>query len=70
VELDVWWIRYCLEMEFRQFLRRPWWILDNATMLECELVELEMFGFGMVGMGMCGIGKFGETLKLEILVEI
>jgi hypothetical protein len=70
VELDVWLIRHCLEMEFRHYLRRPWWILDNATMLKSELLELEMFGFGMVGMGMFGIGKFGETLKLEILEEI
>jgi hypothetical protein len=29
-----------------------------------------MFGIGMFGIGICGVGNFGETLKLEILVEI
>jgi hypothetical protein len=53
--------------------------LDNATMLECELVELEMFGFGMVGMGMfwhwkigrdIEVGKIGGNLTLECYLDI
>jgi hypothetical protein len=66
-------------MEFRHYLRRPWWILDNETMLECELVELEMFGFGMVGMGMfwhwkiwrdIEVGNFGGNLTLKCYMDI
>jgi hypothetical protein len=45
------------------------WILENAQGW-LEFVGIGMFGFGMFGMGICGVGNFGETLKLEILVEI
>jgi hypothetical protein len=36
----------------------------NATKL------VRTFDIGIVGIEMFGVGNFGETLKLEILVEI
>jgi hypothetical protein len=64
LELVAAWIDTDIAMEFRCSIRMMGFVL------ELEFVEIGMFGIGMFGMGICGVGNFGETLKLEILVEI
>jgi hypothetical protein len=58
------WIDTDIAMEFRYIIRMMGFVL------ELEFVGIGMFGIGMFGIGICGVGNFGETLKLEILVEI
>jgi hypothetical protein len=61
-----WWLHGLIRMlRWNSYIKRM-----MGFVLELEFVGIGMFGIGMFGIGICGVGNFGETLKLEILVEI